>query len=252
VALKAIVEDINEVDEAFRGEYKEQKTGDKSVFYLDITDFGKHPGAVTLKGSLNKVDKDKKDLETKLNELNAKFGALAEDEGFSVDEWNRLKAGTGETPEAIKSLQDQHKAAIKTLTDKHTAELTAAQGQITQLDGYINNSLVDNGLKDALLDIGVNPDLLDGAVATLRPKVKVTTNDQQERVAVVETDIGEVPVADFVKDWSGDKGKPYISTAKGPDVQGNVNRRTGRVTGDFGGKTNDRVNAIKNKFPELS
>lgn len=251
MALKSVVADLNEVDEAFRGEYKEQKVGEKTTYYLDVEDFGKHPGAVTLKTSLNKVDKDKKDLETQLAALNTKFGDLAADEGFTIDEWNRLKAGNKDTPEAIKTLQEQHAAAITALKEKHKADIAARDGTIGELDGYIDSSLINGGLKDALLDMGVNPDLLDGAVATLRPRVKVAKDDKGVRAAVVDTDIGEVSLVDFVKEWSADKGKPYIGKASGPDVEGGQRRRSGGTSGDFGGDRGSRTNAIKDKFPEL-
>lgn len=248
MALKSIIAKLEDVDESLREHYTEKD----GTFYLNIEDFGKHPGAVTLKTTANKLDTDKKKLEADLKALNDKFGELAEDEGFSVEEYNRLKAGNKDTPEAIKTLQEQHAAAIKKLTDKHAADIAAANGTVTELNGYIDNSLIDSGLKDSLLDIGVNPDLMDGAVASIRSKVKVTKDDKGNRVATVTTDIGEVPLVDYVKEWSGDKGKPYLGKPAGPGAEGNGRRQSTKTKGDFGGNRNDRADAIRSKFPDLA
>jgi hypothetical protein len=205
---------------------------------------------VTLKTSLNKVDTDKKKLETDLAALNAKFGKLAEDEGFSVDEWERLKSGNKDTPEAIQTLKEQHAAAVKKIKEDHAKELADKDSAITERDTYIDRTLIDNGLKDSLLDVGVNPDLLEGAVASLKGKVRVEKNSDGTRVALVDSDIGPVGVTEFVKDWSTTTGKPYIGKPSGSEAPGA--RRKGKAPGDFGGDHSSRVDAIKNKFPELS
>ena len=51
--------------------------------------------------------------------------------------------------------------------------------------------------------------------------MKVQRADDGDRKAIVDTDLGEVSVADFVKEWSAGKGKPYLGKPTGPDVQGN-------------------------------
>lgn len=65
------------------------------------------------------------------------------------------------------------------------------------------------------------------------------------------TDIGEVPVQDFVKEWAGSAGKPYLGKPSGPSSDGNHGRRTGKPAGNFGGNKDERALAIKNKYPEL-
>ena len=83
--------------------------------------------------------------------------------------------------------------------------------------------------------------------------VKVERSDDGNRSALVETDMGEVPVADFVKEWAGTKGKAYLGKASGPDATGNNGPiRTGQKQGNFGGDKSDRVKAIASKFPELA
>ena len=248
MALKAFVEDIDSVDESLRDHYTQRDDG----FHLSLEDFGKHYGAVSLKATLNRVDKEKATLSSKINELESKVQSLPED--FDPEEWTRLKAGEGGKPdEAIQALKDQHARAIETLRTKHTADLAAVAEQISERDAYIDRTLIDGGLKDSLLDVGVMPELLDGALASLRTNVKVQKADDGTRTAIVETDLGDVPVTDFVKEWAANKGKAYLGKPSGPAGEGS-NGRHGikNQGGDFGGDKSARTKAIANKYPELA
>jgi hypothetical protein len=223
VALKAVVTSLDGIDAALHEHYTEKD----GSFHLAIDDFGKHPGAVTLKTTLNKVNKDKDTLAAKVTELEDRVKELPED--FDPAEWARLKSGA-KPDEAIEALKAQHAKAVDTLKTKHAADLADKDKLIGERDGYIDRTLVDGGLKDALLDVGVKPELLDGALAVLRGSVKVHRAENGDRKAVVETDMGEVGVAEFVKDWSGTKGKAYLGTASGPEAKGNNNARAGGKT----------------------
>lgn len=247
MALKATVAKLEDLDEGLREHYKEKD----GIFYLDLEGFGQHPGAVTLKATANKLDTDKKALTTEVTKLKEKFGDLIEDEEFSVDAYNGLKAGNKNTPEAIAQLQAAHTAAVDKLKTKHAEELGAKDKSINELEGYIDNGVVNSTLKDTLLDHGVNPDLLDGAVATLRSKVKVGRDDKEQRVALIETDVGEMPVVEFVKEWVGEAGKPYLGKAQGPGGEGGDRNKRSMPKGNLGGDRNERVTALKSKFPEL-
>lgn len=251
MALKSVLtpEEHEALADNLKTEYKADAAGN---FYLDITEFGKHPGAVTLKTSLNGVNTKLTAATAENTALKTKFGPLVEDENFSIEEFERLKAGNKDTPEAIQKIQEAHKTAIAALNTKHAADLAAKDADNSKLNGYIERTVVDTGLKDALFDVGVNPDLMDGAVATLRGRVKVAVGDDDQRAAVVTTDIGDVPVADFVKEWAGsDKGKPYLGKASGPPADGNTNRGRNAPKGNMGGTPQERAAALKSKFPEL-
>lgn len=257
MALKAFVESLDGIDESLHEHYTEKDGG----FYLSLEDFGKHPGAVTLKTTLNKVNKDKDALAAKVTELEGKVEGLPED--FDADEWARLKAGVSDDkdPDAKKRFDEQLQSQRQILEQKlantvkaKDAEIAARDVLIAERDGYIDRTLADNGLKDALLDVGVNPDLIDGALASLRPSVKVMRDETTgERKAIVETDLGEVDVPAFVKDWSATKGKAYLSKPTQMDANGNNGGgRAKSPAGNFGGDKADRTKAIASKFPELA
>jgi len=254
MGLKAILETIDDLPEEQKSLYSESKVGDKTVFVLDIDDIDNHPkvrGVVTA----NRENVRKRDeYKAKVEELEGKVSALPED--FDPDEWTRLKAGEdGKPDEAIQALKDQHARAVETLKAKHSKDLADKDALLSERDGYIDRTLIDGGLKDALLDVGVNPELLDGALASLRGSVKVHKADDGNRTAIVETDLGDVPVADFVKEWAGTKGKAYLGKPSGPGGEGNNGNGRGGIktqSGDFGGDKSARTKAIASKFPELA
>lgn len=228
MGLKAILEKIDDLPEETKSLYSEQKAGDKTVYVLDVEDIDNHPkvrGVITA----NRENVRKRDeYKAKVEELEGKVANLPED--FDADEWTRLKAGEGGKPdEALQALKDQHARAIEGLKTKHASELAAKDTAIGERDGYIDRTLIDGGLKDALLDVGVKPELLDGALAVLRGSVKVQKADDGKRSAFVSTDLGDVGIPDFVKEWSGTKGKAYLGTATGPDPKGNNGARTAKT-----------------------
>jgi hypothetical protein len=254
MGLKAILEKIDDLPEETKSLYSEQKSGDKTVYVLDVEDIDNHPkvrGVITA----NRENVRKRDeYKTKVEELEGKVANLPED--FDPDEWARLKAGDGGKPdEALQALKDQHARAVETLKAKHAKDLADKDALLSERDGYIDRTLIDGGLKDALLDVGVNPDLMDGALASLRGSVKVQKADDGNRTAIVETDLGDVPVVDFVKEWAGAKGKAYLGKATGPGGEGNNGGGRGGIKtqgGDFGGDKSARTKAIASKFPELA
>lgn len=250
MALKAFVESLDSVDEALRDHYTERDGG----FHLALEDFGKHYGAVSLKNTLNKVNKDKDALASKVSELEEKVGTLPED--FDPDEWARLKAGDGGKPdEAIQALKDQQARALEALKAKHVKDLTDRDAALQERDNYIDRTTRNDELRKALRDVGVDMDQHEEVLLDhLGKQVKVQRTDDGKRVALVDTELGEVPVTDFVKEWAGTKGKAYLGKASGPGGEGNNGMGRGPKTqgGDFGGDKSDRVKAIASKFPELA
>lgn len=245
MALKSVLESIDDLSDDVKKEYVQR--GD--VFVLDIEDFGKHPGAVKLKNTLDNLDKDKRTLATELTTVKERFSFVPED--FDADKFADLLKG--KTPNAdIEAEKQRHTNAVQALQDKHKLELAAAQGTINQLSSNIENGAIASTLKTSLLDVGVDPDLLEGALLTVRPLAKAVKDDTGNVTSVViDTDLGEVAVADFAKEWAGTKGKAYLGKAGGPGGDGNRQHTRNAPPGDFGGDKAARTNAIAQKFPGL-
>ena len=247
MALKAFVETLDDIPEELREHYTEKD----GAYYLALDDFGKHPGAVTLKRTLDRVNRDKDGAAAKAAELEERLSAIPSD--FDPDEWGQLKAGRGGGDEAaIAALKEQHAKAVQNLQAKHAADFDGLQKQLNERDAYIDGTLIDGGLKDALIGAGVIPDLMDGALASLRGAVKVHHGSDGTRAAIVETELGDVSVADYVRDWAGSKGKAYISKPIGPGGTGSQRPGSGAPSGDIGGDTSARRAALASKFPDLA
>jgi len=253
MGLKSFYEAEDEIPEALRDHYTEE--GGK--FVLVIENFEAHPkvrGVVTA----NNENKRKRDaLQTKLTEAEAKIAALPED--FDAEKWVELNANANKDDpakrdEQLQSMKQVYEGKIANLQRKYDTDLAAKDAELQERDGYIDRSLIDVGLKDSLLNVGVNPDLIDGALASLRGSVKVQRADDGSRKAIVETDLGEVAVTDFVKEWAQTKGKAYLAPLKGDSPSGSDTQRRGvkLPAGDFGGDKNARAKAIASKFPELA
>ena len=226
MALKAVVDSLDSVEEAFREHYAEKD----GVFYLALEDFGKHPGAATLKATLNKVNRDKEALAAKVSELEGKVSGLPED--FDPEEWARLKGGAGGKPdEAIQALKEQHARAIEAVKAKAKADMDALAAQIAERDGYIDRTTRNDELRKALRDVGVDMDQHEDVLLDyLGKQIKVERTEDGARKAIVPTELGDVTVADFVKEWAGGKGKVYLGKASGPDPRGSNRARGGART----------------------
>lgn len=223
MALKALIADLGEVDEALRAHYTEKD----GAFYLDLEDFGKHPGAVTLKATLNKVNKDKEALAAKVAEWQPKVDGLPED--FDPDEWTRLKTGA-KPDEQIQTLKDQHTRAVEALKAKHKTDLDAALAQVNERDGYIDGQTRNVALSAALDEAGFDPIHKPMLAKFLADQVKVRREDGGNRVAFADTDLGEVSPLDFVRAFAAKEGKAYLAKPSGPGANGGSSLRAGAKT----------------------
>lgn len=231
-ALKAVLDSLDGVGDVEK-EFYVEKDG---KFVLQIEEPGKHPVFQIVKKTADALDRRAKAAEAKLAEAEAKLAEIPDD--FSAEEYAKLKLGDKDDPEAKKKFDEQVQKQREILEQKHAnalkakdAEIEKFRAEIIERDGYIDKAVAENGLKDALLGVGVDPDLLDGALASLRPSVKVQRDEKSgDRKAVVETDLGEMDVPSFVKDWAAAKGKAYLGKPTGPDPKGNNGARTGQKT----------------------
>lgn len=233
MALKSVLDSLDGIDEALKEHYTEKD----GSFYLNIEDFGKHPGAVTLKTTLNKVNKDKDALAAKVTELETKLDGLPDD--FTAEQFLELKAKEAEfgDPEKRKAddehLQSQrqlYEQRIANLTRKHEADLAALNEKLAERDGYIDKTTKLDVLRKSLREVGVDSDFEDVVIDHLSPSIKVQRADDGSRKAFVETDLGEVDVSGFVKDWAASKGQKFLSKADPMDAKGNNGRGGGAKT----------------------
>jgi hypothetical protein len=230
VALKAIIDNLDSVEEQFHPLY-EEKDG---KFVLQIEGIEAHPGATALKSALERVRGDKKTLGEKLAAAEIKLADVPED--FDVEEWIRLKAEAPDpadpdkrkpTDEHLQSQKRLYEQRIANMEKKHEDAIKAKDADLASKDTFIGKLLVDDGLTKSLIEAGVGKEYLKAAKAMLKDSVKIIQDDGTYR-AVVETDMGEDEVGKFVANWAqSDEGKVFIAKPTGGDAQGGNAKRFG-------------------------
>lgn len=257
MGLKSVYSSADEIPAEHKDFYKQD--GDK--FILDIEGIDDHPkvrGVITA----NRENVRKRDeFKAKVTELEQKLAEIPE--GFDAEEYLALKAKAGDLDgpgrkkaedEHLQSQRQLYEQRIANLTKKHETDLATLTEQLSERDGYIDKTTKLDVLRKSLRDVGIDPDFEDVVVDHLSPSIKVTRADDGNRKAFVDTDLGEVDVSSFVKDWAASKGQKFLGKAKGPGGEGNNGggRGTKLPAGDFGGDKSDRTKAIAAKFPELA
>lgn len=152
----------------------------------------------------------------------AKAGNGGDDNSAEVE---RLEGELANTKKALQT-------AEKTLKTTNT-QLEAITGERDGLNKDLSETLVGQGLTDALVGVNVDKKFLPAVKSLLAPQVKLEIGADGKRQALV----GTKPLGDFVKEWSlGDEGKPYISAG------GNSGGGAGGSQGGQGtGKTTNRA-----------
>lgn len=258
MALRTIVDSLDNVPAELHDYYTEKD--DKFVLDLD-EDVKDHPRITSLSNAYKTEQKRRKELSTKLADVEARLSELPED--FDPEEYLELKARAGDPDDpGKKKVDDEHlqsqrqlyEQRISNLTKKHEADMAALNEQLSERDGYIDKTTKLDVLRKSLRDSGIDPDFEDVVVDHLSPSIKVQRTDDGSRAAFVETDLGEVDVSTFVKDWAASKGQKFLSKPLGPSAEGNngTTRGVRMPAGDFGGDRTERLKAITAKHPELA
>ena len=122
------------------------------------------------------------------------------------------KATEGSTVDATEhaQLQSDHDDLVNKLAKQdidHKKEVETLTGQVTTKDKGLNKLLVETGLNDALLGIGVAKELLPGAKAILSGEFTVEADGEGFKAMA-----GDKSLADRVKEFSeSDEGKHYLA-----------------------------------------
>lgn len=100
----------------------------------------------------------------------------------------------------------QREAALKKLEKDSATQLAALTKQVESESGFTKSLLVDNGLSDALVKVGVEPAFLGAVKAMLKGQVNIVAEGDTRRALV-----GDKPLAEFVAGWAtSDEGKHFV------------------------------------------
>lgn len=171
------------------------------------------------------VDEAVKGVVAKNTELLAEVKKLKKETGIKPEDLDRLEA---ERDEALKQ-RDESQKALKQLTKDFEKVTNDHKSEAA----FTQKLLVDNGLTEALVSVGVKePAHLKAVKAMLASQVQIVA-DGDNRVAKV----GDKALADFAKEWAAsDEGKHFVSAPvnSGGGAQGGG--------GNSGKKTISRTN----------
>lgn len=235
MALKAILDNLDSVDEALRGEYTEKD----GKFYLQVEGIAAHPDVTALKSALDRVRTEKTELKTKYDALEAKSKEIPEE--FTLDRWHELLALDDvdpNDPEAKKKRKEKEDERLGQMKRNFEQQITNLKAKY-DTDIALKDTLIDSertlrakdqkelALDKAMDKTNVDPKFREAVKALHRDNIKHSVEDDGSIRIYVQTDLGEVEPASFLDSWANtDGGKPFIATPTGPMGKGG-NDKTG-------------------------
>lgn len=195
--------------------------------------------------------------EDKIAELEAAIEVLSAKNNQLLGEVKVAKAkakGAEIDPAEYAALQNENetlKSELNKATKDSAKTIEALQTSLSEKDGALQSYLIDNGLNDAMLKAGIKPEFMSAAKAMLKANTKVTAENGQYSALM-----GDKPLFDAITEWAAsDEGKHFVSApanSGGGATGGNGNATSVTPKGNLGGDKGQRVNAIKNMFPDLA
>lgn len=220
--LKAILESLDEIeDEGAKALYVEQD----GKFVLDVDDTVEQlPRIASLRNAYTREKEQRKAVAERAKALEAKYGNLPED--FDPSELDTLREAA-EAAKASGAKGGEQAAKVREqLEKKFTVELQKAETEKDELRGQLRRLIVDGGLDKALDAAGIAQKFKPAARALLKERGLVKLDDGFE--AIVETDMGPTPVAQFVRDWAAsDEGRAFVAEPVGAGANGSSRGKLG-------------------------
>lgn len=231
MGLKATLDSLDNVDAGLHQFYAEKD----GKFVLQVEDVRGHPDVANLANAYQAEKTKRQDQGTELAGLKERYKDLPED--FSLDVWKRAKEGKTD-PAELQQVRQQ----LETERDEWKGKATASGKRIYELT-------VERDLDTVLAAQGVtDPTFQKAARTMLTPSIKMTDDGKP----IVETDMGPLPMADYVQRWvSGGEGKAFVTNPEGVGARGGSGAGGGKTTGNLGGTREERTAAIANRFPNL-
>lgn len=224
--LTCVLESLEGLNEDLKAFYKE--VDGKFVLDLDGESIKLHPATKPLQNAFETTKTERNDLKAKLTELEAKVKELPDD--FDAARWAELKIAAEKDKEKkdkdVANLQEMYDTRLKNLEQAHAAKLGEKDGQIALLDAELDDLVVSTQLTDHLVSNNVGQEYLEASKLLIKRRVKVEKADGQRKV-VVETNVGDQPLKDYVRAWADSDGKPFLAKATPLDAPGSGRRFTG-------------------------
>ena len=212
--LKAVVDSLDGIDAKYHELYVQQEDGS---YRLDVDGVAEHPDVTALKNAHERSKARVRELVGENTTLKAKVEDLPDD--FDADLYARAVEhgvgngqGGGKLPneaEVRREAAEAQKAKSDKEWGKKLDPLTADRDR---LKARVERDERDKALNTALDAAKVtDPAYRAGARALLATAVKVVETDGQYEALATDPDLGDIPVAEYVKTWAGtDQGKAFV------------------------------------------
>lgn len=215
--LKTVIETIEGLDETVAQFYTETETG----FVLNVEGIDDHPDVKGLKGAYAAEKAKREAFKTKEAALEAQIA--------------ELQKGKPDEAAILKLRQE-----LEQERDKWKGEAETAMSRLTAVTR-------DRQLQEALTSVGITePAFVKAATALLGSQVKMDGDS-----AVIESDLGPVDLPTFLKRWTASEGAAFVQKPMGGGAKGGDGSSNIKPSGNLAGNKNDRVAALKTRFPDL-
>lgn len=224
--LACVLDSIEAVSDELKPLYKEAD----GKFVLDLDDSLKsHPGTKPLQNALETIKTERNELKAKLAEAEPKLKELPPD--FDAAKWAEFKIGFEKDKEKkdrdVADLKAMYETRVQSLEQQHGAALAEKDSTIASLNTELDNLVVSTQLTDLLVHANVGHDYLEASKLLIQRRVKVEKTDGGERKVMIETNIGDQPLKDYVKAWADSEGKPFLAKPGPIDTRGGLGSRIG-------------------------
>lgn len=205
--LKTVVESLDGLDEPIAKLYAQD--GDRFVLQLDGVD--DHPDVANLRNAYSAEKTRRQKALDERDSLKAKLADLPED--FDPEQWRRAKDGKAD-PEQLVQLRQELEG-----------KMAEAQKRAEAAETKLRTATVERSLDEALAANGItDPAFQRAARALISPQVQVGEDGR----AVVDTDMGPLPLTDYAKRWTAGEGKAFVTPPSGGGARGNEGTTSGK------------------------
>jgi len=191
---------------------------------IEITDIETHYKVNALRKAYKGEQEKRKEQGQSIADYRAKIDAIPED--FNGDRWTQLKLmeNNAVNPEEqkakiIKELENNRVSVKADIEKKHEIEINTHIEKYEKMKKSLEKTYGEDRLRKGLINAGVAPELLDGAMAINIGCISVE-KEGDSYIDIVKTDMGNLTAEEYALQWvQKDEGKHYVKSASGPDLK---------------------------------
>ena len=204
MALKAVVESLDEVPEAVREMYKQ----DGDAYRLEVEGVEFEDEVAGLKTALEREREERKKL---AKALKGKPDLTAED----AEELERLRQERAEAERKKLEAEGKWEELRTKLQKEYDEKVQAKAAEVKERDSYIERLVVDNELRRALTEIGVHKDYLEAVEAMMKLRgPRVQKGEDGYRGVFPDELHGDKPITEYVQEWAKtDQAQRFIEAS---------------------------------------